>query len=124
MNQPLRYNYPRDWRIVKPSQYKAVFNKAKRLRTDQFTLLFIPNSLAHPRLGMAISNKHSGSVVKRNKCKRILREFFRKEMSDIGGVDLVYVSNKNLLTTDSKQLRNALTKTKHLLSKKLLLPVA
>lgn len=111
-------DYPRAWRIIKPEQYKAVFKQANRLRTDQFTLLFVSNSLAHPRLGMAISNKHSGCVVKRNKVKRALREFFRNEMRELGGVDLVYVSNKNLQTANNQQLRNALIKTKSLLLKK------
>lgn len=118
MTPPRLRQYPRTWRIVKPEQYKSVFKQAKRLRTEPITLLFVSNSLAHPRLGMAISNKHSGCVVKRNQVKRVVREFFRNDMRELGGVDLVYVSNKTLQTTNNQQLRNALIKTKSLLFKK------
>lgn len=100
--------YPRDWRILKPAEYQQVFKHAKAIRGKELTLLYISNSLSHPRVGMAISNKHSGNVVQRNRAKRLIREFFRQHMREIGGYDLVYVSKPSLAKVSNKKINDAL----------------
>ncbi len=109
--------YPRDWRVLKPAEYQQVFKHAKAIKGRELTLLYIPNSLNHPRVGMAIANKHCGNVVLRNRGKRLIREFFRQHMREIGGYDLVYLSKPHLGKASNKQINDALEFFKRRFSK-------
>lgn len=104
----LEKHYPRNWRILKPAEYQHVFKHAKAIKGRQMTLLYTPNTLDHPRVGMAISNKHSGNVVKRNRIKRTIREFYRLNMREIGGLDLVFLSKPGLGNINQEQIHDVL----------------
>ena len=63
-----------DYRLKKEKDFKAVFNKGKRLFSSSLTLIYLPSS--ELKAGFAVSKKHGGSV-NRNRIKRLLRESFR-----------------------------------------------
>jgi len=88
--------YLRDWRILTPADYQQVFNSAKAIKTSTLTILYKPNTLGHPRIGMAVSNKHSKNVVNRNRVKRVIREYFRQNLREIGNLDLVVLSKPGM----------------------------
>jgi ribonuclease P protein component len=73
----------------------ADFRRAYRLRvaaSDGRLLIFgHPNGLDYPRLGLSVSRKVGGAVV-RNRWKRLLREAFRLNRPKLpDGVDLVVI---------------------------------
>jgi ribonuclease P protein component len=50
-----------------------------------------PNGLPHPRLGLSVSSRIGGAVV-RNRWKRLLREAFRQTQLQLpSGVDLIVI---------------------------------
>ena len=61
--------------LVKPWQYKLVYEQGKRVRGQNFSLIHVPNSTAGNRLGISIHGVRQ--AVQRNRIKRIIREFFR-----------------------------------------------
>ena len=61
--------------LVKPWQYKMVYDQGKRVRGQNFSLIHVPNSLVGNRLGISIHGVRQ--AVQRNRIKRIIREFFR-----------------------------------------------
>ena len=61
--------------LVKPWQYKLVYDQGKRMRGQNFSLIHVPNRTAGNRLGISIHGVRQ--AVQRNRLKRIIREFFR-----------------------------------------------
>ena len=67
---------PKTYLLRKKSEYNKVYQHGKRVHGDHFSLILLPNNLAHNRLGISIHGQLKGAA-KRNRIKRIVREFFR-----------------------------------------------
>ena len=67
---------PKTYLIRKKSEYDNVYRHGKRVYGENFSLILLPNDLEHNRLGISIHGQLKGAV-KRNRIKRIIREFFR-----------------------------------------------
>ncbi|ABC77021.1 ribonuclease P protein component [Syntrophus aciditrophicus] len=63
-------------RIRKRRSYLQIYQHGKRSFTKHFTIVVSENDLDFPRLGMTVTKK-IGNAVKRNRIKRLIREFFR-----------------------------------------------
>jgi ribonuclease P protein component len=47
------------------------------------------NDSGHPRLGLAVGVRAAGNAVRRNRMKRLLREWFRHQQHDTPALDVV-----------------------------------
>ncbi|MDG4475235.1 ribonuclease P protein component [Thiovibrio frasassiensis] len=65
----------KDMLLVKSWQYKKVYDQGKRLRGQNFSLIYVPNHTAGNRVGISVHGVRQ--AVQRNRIKRIIREFFR-----------------------------------------------
>ena len=72
----MNLSLPKTYFLRKKSEYDNVYQHGKRVYGENFSLILLPNNLAHNRLGISIHGQLKGSV-KRNRIKRIIREFFR-----------------------------------------------
>jgi ribonuclease P protein component len=87
---------PRRERLRKRAQFKAVQGRGKKLHTERFLVFILPQKepLAPPRLGITVSKKVGGAVV-RNRVKRLLREAFRRHKTLFPmGLDIVFVAKQ------------------------------
>ncbi len=84
--------FRRGSRLVKTEDYKNVFAQATRWRIGKLTVLAHCNQLGYPRLGLAIAKKHVPTAVARNRIKRIVRENFRLQQHELGGIDIVVLA--------------------------------
>ena len=67
----------------------------KRHHTRHFVVIIKQNGLGITRLGVTVSKK-AGNAVKRNRVKRLIREFFRLNNSKIPqGYDIVVTAKKD-----------------------------
>ena len=69
--------YPGSYRLRKSWEYRLVREMGCKFNTPHFVLLVFDNSEKNSRLGVTVSRK-VGNAVQRNRLKRIIREFFRK----------------------------------------------
>ncbi len=100
--------FSRSLRLLKPADYKQVFDGATRVATRYLTLLARPNSLGHPRLGLAISRKSVRNAVNRTRIKRQIRESFRLNQQLLGGIDIVVMARSGIESWNWQELRYTL----------------
>ncbi len=72
--------FSRQSRLLKPAEFKSVFQQPIRSGDDCFRVLARVNKTRCHRLGMAVSKKVCAKAVGRNRIKRVVRENFRTHM--------------------------------------------
>jgi len=97
-------HFPKCAKLLKPAEYKHVFNTANRISDRHLTIFYCANDLNQPRLGLAISKKVSKLAVDRNRIKRLARETFRLKQSTLPMVDIVVLARPSAVKTDNKVL--------------------
>lgn len=75
---PSGERYPRRARLRRKREFERVFRAGMRCSSPALRLVIARNDAGIPRLGLAVSRKVGGAVV-RNLLKRRLREIFRCE---------------------------------------------
>jgi ribonuclease P protein component len=83
------YRFLKSQRLLKPAEFDRVFAR-RQSQSDRMLIVYAcENDGDSPRLGMVVSRKAGGAVV-RNRWKRCLREAFRLAQHDLPrGLDLV-----------------------------------
>ncbi|MFH1350435.1 MAG: ribonuclease P protein component [Pseudomonadota bacterium] len=83
------FSFPKKQRLLNRKDFVNLNRFGKRYQSKHFTVLFNRNRLGITRLGITVSKK-IGNAVKRNKVKRLIREFFRLHKSHFPqGYDMV-----------------------------------
>lgn len=91
-------------RLRSRAEFTSVQNQGRRVATRFLTLLAMPNTLDHDRLGI-IASRRFGNAVARNRAKRVLREIFRRQEPDtvahrrLRPLDLVVIPRRDFIGT-------------------------
>jgi ribonuclease P protein component len=93
----MRSRYGPRRRLRSAREFDAVFRRGTRLPGRLFLLLVLPNRRRADRLGLAVSRRVGGAVV-RSRVRRLLRESFRRlARHGEAGVDIVAVPHKEIV---------------------------
>ncbi|MDO9632552.1 MAG: ribonuclease P protein component [Humidesulfovibrio sp.] len=91
-------SWPRSRRLLASSRFTACYEQGRKFYTRHFVLFVLSRVDAGEglRLGLTVSRK-VGRAVRRNRIRRVLREFFRLHQEDIDRpFDIVVVPKRNL----------------------------
>lgn len=97
-------HFPKCAKLLKPAEFKHVFNAAKRAGDRHLTIFYTANEFNHPRLGLAISKKVSKLAVDRNRIKRLARETFRLKQPQLQHADFVVLARPSAVKVDNAVL--------------------
>ena len=104
--------FSRQSRLLKPAQFKMVFQQPIRTSDDCFRVLARANGIQQHRLGMAVSKKACAKAVGRNRIRRVVRESFRASMlgsaTDIA-LDMVVLPTAQASNQSNKTLDESLS---------------
>jgi ribonuclease P protein component len=100
--------FPRRARLLKPAEFKTVFERGLRIHERGLTAVVAANTVGHARLGLAVPKKAIPLSVDRNRIKRQIREGFRVNQQRLPAADLVILVKPGSRTLQSPQLRQHL----------------
>jgi ribonuclease P protein component len=89
-------SYRKTERVTNRSDYKAIYNKGVWNSSQHFRSVICSNKQGNRRLGITVTKK-AGNAVKRNRIKRLIREFFRlnKDLFPAGH-DIIVMAKRNM----------------------------
>ncbi len=102
--------FPRELRLVTPSQFSRVFDHPVKAVSDHITILAKFNDLDNPRIGLTIAKKKEKTAVGRNRIKRIIRDSFRLNQHNLPNIDIVVIARNQIGEADNKNLHKQLNK--------------
>lgn len=83
-------------RITKHSRYRAIYAQGVWGSSRHFTTITCINDKEVRRLGITVTKK-AGNAVKRNRIKRLIREFFRLNKCLFpAGYDVIIMAKRNM----------------------------
>jgi len=76
-------------KLRKTDEFSSVFHFRCRWRGRLLEVSAGPNNLDFGRLGLIVPKRLISHAVGRNRFKRLLREWFRQQQSDLAGLDII-----------------------------------
>ena len=99
-----RLGLPKTALIRKPGEYQRIYAQGRRVRGDNFALVYrLAPGGEGTRLGISVSGVKS--AVRRNRIKRIIREFFRLQRADLPpDLEMVFTVRRDFALASPAQI--------------------
>jgi ribonuclease P protein component len=77
------YTFSKSDRLLSRPSFRRVYERGRKIHTRYFTAFVLDNELDRVRLGLT-ATRRVGKAVERNRCRRVLRDIFRKRRREAG----------------------------------------
>jgi len=99
---PLTFTFKKEERLRKKTEFESVYKLGRRVFSKHFFLSFVAGEKR--RIGLTVSSK-VGAAHKRNRIKRVTREFFRLNKDSFPAGDIVITARVGAASLDNDQIR-------------------
>ncbi len=99
--------FPKNARLLRPAEFKNVFDDPVRISRNGVIVLARKNQLGHARIGLAVAKRHVRRAHERNRIKRLARETFRQHPVRDCSLDCVVLTRAGVGEVPNDQLRAA-----------------
>lgn len=104
--------FPRRVRLLTARDYKRVFDDAPYRASGPELLVLARDAIDQtPRLGVVVSKKNCRLAHQRNRFKRVVRESFRLQQQQLGGLDIIVLARRGIAELDNASIRELLGKS-------------
>lgn len=94
-------SFPGCLRIRKSWEFRLINKMGCKIYAPHFILFKLPSSANSARLGITASSK-VGNAVQRNRIKRLIREYFRKNIFSLDKLDYSVIVRRGVSQVSSK----------------------
>jgi len=112
------YTFSRELRLLTPAQFKSVFSNPIKASSAEITLLAIPNTEQHPRMGLTVAKRFVKRANQRNRIKRVIRDSFRLNQHDIPHLDIVVLVRNGVMEMENAEINKLIEKLWRKLSRR------
>lgn len=102
---PRKLSYSRTYRLASKHDFQSVFANPQKISRKSFVVLYRPNNLSHPRLGIVISKNNVKRAVDRNRLRRLVRESFRQQSHQLKALDIIVLLRSKCSPSGRETLR-------------------
>lgn len=98
-------------RLLSRASFKRVYEQGRKAHSRFFTAFYLPGESGRDRIGLTVTRK-IGKAHDRNRCRRLLREAFRRNRRNPGGtgVDLVINAKRELISASYAEVEAEIVK--------------
>lgn len=108
--QRKRYTFRKTDRLLRRYEFNGLKTSGRKIHTYHFLAVYAPGERASTRIGITVSRRVGNAVV-RNRIKRGVREYFRKNKCRIIGTWDIHVIAKNQAAeAENKEIEKAMDK--------------
>ena len=102
------YGFSKGMRLLKRREFLRLSAKNQKVANQHFLVLFDANDVGYPRLGVTVT-KRVGNAVIRNRLKRHVREYFRRNQGSIhASLDLNVIPKVGTSDISSEEVTKSL----------------
>jgi ribonuclease P protein component len=99
--------FPSSLRVRKRREFLRVQERGRKVTSGPLVALALANDTATTRLGLTVSTRVGGAVI-RSRIRRRLRELFRRRRGELPtGIDLVLIARASAAESDYEALARA-----------------
>lgn len=105
------FTLPHTQRLKKPAQFQSVYQSKQWGGSRYFTFNVLAKESISPQkpiLGVTVSKKVSKRAVDRNRIKRQIREFFRKNQAQLTDAELIITAKPNCIKANDVERNDSL----------------
>ena len=106
----MSFIFDKSLRLLKSYEFNNLRANSVKVENKEFYLIFRKNVYDYSRIGLTVS-KRIGNAVARNRIKRIIRDYFRRNRTLISNnIDIIVIAKKYVAGKTNKEIFDSLRK--------------